>query len=55
MIGDLESPRIFLGMSRAVLVAKTVPARASVTWLDPTVVNRLRAMRGAGRELTSAA
>jgi hypothetical protein len=24
--GDLESPRILLGMSRAVLVAKTVPA-----------------------------
>ena len=26
VIGDLESPWIFLGMSRAVLVAKTVPA-----------------------------
>jgi hypothetical protein len=26
VIGDLESPRIFLGMSRAVLVGKTVPA-----------------------------
>jgi hypothetical protein len=41
VIGDLESPRIFLGMSRAVPVAKTVPAGWNAVQAGPALTRLL--------------